>query len=248
MAWADRRPAPRVLTVLGIPIHIDASWLIIVALVTWSLGSGYFPASYPGFQVWVYWAMGLVAAVLLFVCVLLHELGHSLTAQRYGIPVTGVVLFIFGGVAQIAHDPKRPSVEFMVAIAGPLVSVVIAALCFWASSVMPIENPLHLMAVAIVRYLAVINTFILLFNLLPGFPLDGGRILRAGLWAWTGSLRQATRVTGTIGSILGMGLIVFGVWMILKSRWITGFWYIYLGGYLRNAARRSYQEASAAPN
>lgn len=247
MAWAEGiRPAPRASgewALFGIPFRIDASWLVIVALVTWSLAVGYFPSRAPGLSTGVYWVMGGVAALLLFACVLLHELGHSVAARGFGIPVTGIVLFLFGGVAQIAHDPKRPSVELTVALAGPLVSVLIAGVCILASTVMPVHGPRQAGAVAIVRYLGLINTWILLFNLLPGFPLDGGRILRAVLWAVTGNLRAATRVTTLIGSGLGIGLIVLGAWVIVKGTWIGGLWYMCLGAFLRNAARSSARQA-----
>lgn len=236
---ASASPAPRAngeWALFGIPFRVDPSWLVIVALVTWSLAVGYFPSRAPGFSAWAYWLMGGVAALLLFTCVLLHELGHSLAAAGFGIPVTGMVLFIFGGVAQIGHDPRRPSVELAVALAGPVVSVLVAGACFWAAAMIPVQGPAQFATAAIVHYLGLINTWILLFNLLPGFPLDGGRILRAILWAVTGNLRRATRVTALIGSWLGIGLIALGVWGVVKGAWVGGLWYLLLGAFLRNAA------------
>ena len=247
MAWrSDRGVSQRGLVrVFGIPIHIDRSWFVIVLLVTWTLSSGYFPSRYPGLPGMNYWVMGGVAALLLFVCVLLHELGHSLVAKGYGIPVARVTLFIFGGVAQMASEPQRPRVELMIALAGPLVSVVIAIACFYLATTMTVETVGQVVAFAIVKYLAMINTVILVFNLLPGFPLDGGRVLRAALWAWTGSLRRATRMASLVGAGFGIALMALGVWAIVRGSWIGGMWYILLGFFLRNAAHASYQRASA---
>jgi len=223
----------------GIPFHIDASWLVIVALLTFSLAGGYFPAHYPSLPPGLHWAMGFSASLLLFVCVLLHELGHALTARRYGIPVAGIVLFIFGGVAQIVHDPKRPAVELAVTLAGPLVSVLLAVGCFWLAATIPLQSQWHLVAAGIARYLAVINTGILLFNLLPGLPLDGGRILRALLWGWTGSLPGATRVAALVGTLLGFGLMGLGILALVRGAWLGGAWYLVLGQFLRQAAQLS---------
>lgn len=228
--------------VFGIDIHLDVSWFFILALVTWTLATGYFPARLLGASPAVYWAMGLLAAVLLFVCVLLHELGHSVVAKAHGIPVKRVTLFIFGGVAQIAHDPRRPFVELKVALAGPLVSVAIAALGFWASQHLPAHTDAQLIGLAIVHYLWMVNTVIVLFNLLPGFPLDGGRILRAALWGWWGDLRKATRVASVCGSALGIVLLVLGGVSLVQGRWVNGLWSILLGFYLRDAAQASYQD------
>ena len=226
-------------TLAGIPFHADASWLVIVALLTWSLAGGYFPSHYPSLPAALHWAMGLAASLLLFVCVLLHELGHALTARRCGIPVAGIVLFIFGGVAQLAREPRRPAVELAVTLAGPLVSVLLAAACFWLAAAIPIRSHWQLVAAAIARYLAVINTGILLFNLLPGLPLDGGRILRAALWGWTGDLRAATRIASLIGTLLGFGLMGLGILVLLRGAWVGGAWYLILGRFLRQAARLS---------
>lgn len=232
-----------VFTCFGIPIHIDKSWFIILALVTWTLSRGYFPSAFPGFPDAVYWVLGGIAAVLLFVCVLLHELGHSFAAKGYGIPVARVTLFLFGGVAQITRDPRRPMVELAIALAGPLVSVLIAMVCFYVTRTMTIDTVVQLAVFAIVRYLAIVNTAILLFNLLPGFPLDGGRVLRAVLWAWTGNFRKATRMASAVGSALGLGLALLGVWVIIRGSWIGGLWYLMLGSFLYRSARASHQQA-----
>jgi Zn-dependent protease len=163
-------------------------------------------------------------------------------AKAYGIPVSRVTLFIFGGVAHIAQEPRRPLVELVVALAGPLVSVVIAAGCFWAAGALT-PSDAGLIGLVILRYLAVVNTAIVVFNLLPGFPLDGGRLLRAALWAWSGDLRRATRIAGALGHGLGVALMGLGLMSLLRGHWINGVWYVLLGMFLRNAARVSSEEA-----
>ena len=188
--------------------------------------------------------MGLIAALLLFTCVLLHELGHSLAALASGIPVARVTLFVFGGVAQIADEPRRPGMELKIALAGPLVSAALAALCWWLARTLPVHTAWQLAVWAVVRYLVVINISILFFNLLPGFPLDGGRILRAVLWAGTGQPRLATRIASQLGHLLGVALMAWGVWVAAHGAWMSGAWYLLLGSFLRNAALASYRRAS----
>lgn len=239
-SMARRRPW----RLFGIPLQINTSWFFVVAFLTWSLANGYFPARAPGFPIIVYWAMGLVAALLLFACVLLHELGHSLVAKAHGVPVSQVTLFLFGGVALIANEPRRPSVELKITLAGPLVSGLLAAGCVAAAASIRIHSPAQAVVVAILRYLAIVNTGILLFNLLPGFPLDGGRVLRAALWAWTGDIRRATRIASRVGSLLAIGLLALGVWAAIAGRWGGGMWYILLGLFLQRAAQASYRHAA----
>jgi Zn-dependent protease len=227
----------------GIPVHIDPSWFFVIAFLTWSLSRGYFPAHQPGLRPATYALLGFAAALLLFLCVLLHELGHSLTARRFGIPVARLVLFMFGGVAELSAAPKRPMVELAVALAGPVVSGLLAVVCWLAADLLP-PSAAAGTAALLLRYLAVINTGIILFNLLPGFPLDGGRVLRAALWAWTGSLPRATRIVSTLGAALGVLLIVLGAWVLARGAWFSGGWYILLGFFLRDAALLSLRQAS----
>ncbi len=227
----------------GIPLRIHASWYVIVLVMVWLLSTAFFPARHPGLSVGLYWIMGGLSAPLLFVCVLLHELAHSVVARAYGIPVRQVTLFIFGGVAQIANEPRRPSIELQVTLAGPLVSALLAGVCFWLGPRIEMTHPVPLVAGAILRYLALVNAGLLLFNLLPGFPLDGGRLLRATLWAGTGSLRRATRIASGVGSALGLGLLLLGLWLAVTGRWIDGGWLMVLGVFLRDTAMASYRAA-----
>ena len=242
MGWP--RPGQPAWSIAGVTLHIHRSWFFIVLLITWTLARGHFPSASPGLPAFAYWAMGVVAALSLFLCVLLHELGHSVVARHHGIPIDGVTLFFFGGVAQMGHEPRRPAVELQVALAGPLVSVAIAAACFFASRRLPIDTIGQQAVFAVVQYLAMVNTAILVFNLLPGFPLDGGRVLRAVLWAWSGNWRTATRTASVVGASLGLGLLGLGVWAMVRGSWIGGLWYMLLGFFLRDAAQASYQQAS----
>ena len=233
----NRRPFKHwKLTVFGIPVRIDRSWFAVLAFVSWSLASDYFPSSTPGLQGAVYWGMGLTAATLLFTCVLLHEFGHSLVARRYGIGVSQVTLFMFGGVAELAGRLRRPSMELMITLAGPLVSAIIAGGCVGAWRLLVRLMPSHIVLIALVRYLAFMNIALIAFNLLPGFPLDGGRIFRAVVWGITGNLAGATRLASAIGSMLGLGLIGLGVWSMVRGAGFHGLWYVLLGIFLRNAA------------
>lgn len=227
------------LKLFGIAIHIDKSWFFIVGFVAWTLASGYFPTNYPWLTSSTCWLMGISSAVLLFICVLLHELGHSLVAKAHGIPVPRITLFIFGGMAQIESDPKQPFIEFKIAIAGPLVSALIAGICYRLFMVIPIEARSQFIAVAILKYLTIINIMLIVFNMLPGFPLDGGRVLRSIIWARTGSVLRATQITSSMGVGLGVGLWVLGAWWIIKGAVWVGIWYIFIGFFLRNAARAS---------
>ena len=240
---------PRTWRIAGIPIHVHRSWYIIATLITWSLATGTFPLRYPGQPVLMYWVMGLAAALLLFGCVLLHELGHSLVARWYGIPVYQVTLFIFGGVAQIGREAHRPGVELQVALAGPFVSVLLAAACLLGSAHLAAGGLFADVALPILRYLAAINIGIIAFNLLPGFPLDGGRVLRAVLWLFTGSVRRAKRIASFFGMMLGIGLIVLGAWeMAVRGLWTGGFWWVILGSYLQSVAYATYRQSGAQPS
>jgi len=225
----------------GFQVGVDWSWLILAVLITWTLSVGAFPAYIPELTPGVYLAMGAVAAFGLFASIVLHELAHALVARRYDLPIRGITLFIFGGVAEMEREPGRPGIEFAVAIAGPIASFVIGFAC-WLLAQGAGAAGAGLPVVGVLAYLALINVILALFNLVPAFPLDGGRMLRAALWYWKGSLRWATRVASTIGGGFGIALIVLGVFRVVTGDFIGGMWYFLIGLFVRLAARASYQQ------
>lgn len=192
---------------LGIPIGLDYSWFLIFALLTWSLAASYYPAEFKNWPAALYWFMGAVTAIMLFVSVLLHELGHSVVALRYKIPVRSITLFIFGGIAQIGTEPPSATAEFFVAIAGPIVSFALAVFFTVVKPVVAGVEPLWGLA----KYLAYINTALVLFNLVPGYPLDGGHVFRAIVWAVTDNMRRATLIAAKVGRFFGFVFIFVGV-------------------------------------
>jgi Zn-dependent protease len=234
---------PRPANLFGIPLHIDASWFVVAALMAWSLARGYFPALYPHWPPMGHALLGLGATLLLFGCILLHELGHSLVARRHGIRVACVTLFMFGGVASIMDAPRTPWVELQVALAGPLVSLALAlgaaALVMWE----PAHQLVGPVGLALASYLAIVNVMLIVFNLLPGYPLDGGRVLRAILWALTRNVRLATRIASALGMALGLSLAALGGWRVLRGQGLGGLWYVVLGLYLHRSASASFQMA-----
>lgn len=233
----------QVAKLFGIPIRLDLSWFIIVVLLAWSLAQTYFPAQAPDQEPAMYWTMGFVGAVGLFVSVLLHEFGHALVARSYGIRMNGITLFIFGGVAEMQDEPPSAVSEFFVAIGGPVVTVVLVGV-FGAVSVGGRWLNLSPLMLAVSDYLAVINGFLFGFNMIPAFPLDGGRVLRSILWSAKGSLTWATRISSMIGSAFGMGLIFLGVavFVFVPGGFVSGIWLFIIGLFLRGAAGMSYQQ------
>jgi Zn-dependent protease len=234
------RPIP-LFKLAGFQVGLDWSWFILAVLISWTLASGVFPLYYPGLQPVTYWWMGVIAALGLFASIVLHELGHALVARRYGLPIRRITLFIFGGVAEMEAEPERPAVEFWVAIAGPIVSFLVGLVCWLllqgaggAGAGVPL--------VGVLGYLATINAILAVFNLVPAFPLDGGRILRAVLWYWKGSLRWATRIASAIGGGFGILLIVLGVYRVLIGDFVGGIWWFLIGLFVRFAAQMSYQQ------
>jgi len=227
--------------ILGFEISIDWSWLFIFFLVVYSLAEGYFPTFYPGFDVATKWGMGILAALLLFASVLVHELSHSIVARNYGAHVKGITLFLFGGVSQTTEEPRSPKEEFAMAIVGPLASFALAVVFYFlggAGALFGWPPP----ALAVIGYLAMINMFLGVFNLVPGFPLDGGRVLRSAIWAATGDLEKATRYASASGQFFGYLLMVIGFGNILAGNALGGLWLIFIGWFLTGAARSSYQQ------
>jgi len=221
----------------GFPIRIDLSWLFIAFLVSWSLSANYFPHQLPGFSGSTYWTMGILGMLGLFLSVLLHELGHALVARRFGMKMDGITLFIFGGVAEMSSDPPSPKVEFWVAVGGPAVSLVLA---IGLTAMTNLDWPDTVSEV--IRYLGFINGVLLVFNMVPAFPLDGGRVLRSLLWAIWNSLRRATRIVSIIGSIFGWFLITLGMIHLLSGLLVSAIWWTLLGFFVISAANMSYQQ------
>lgn len=227
--------------ILGFEVRLDASWFFIAILVTWSLAEGFFPYYNQDLSPQTYWLMGALGAVGLFVSIVLHELSHALVARRYGLRIDGITLFIFGGVAEMRDEPNNAKTEFMMAIAGPLASVALAAGFFVLRGLTEgLGWPAP--ATAVIGYLAMINGLLAAFNMLPAFPLDGGRVLRAALWSWKGSVQWATRIVSQIGAGFGLVMLVVGVFSVVSGNFIGGLWWCLIGLFLRNAAQMSYRQ------
>jgi Zn-dependent protease/CBS domain-containing protein len=224
----------------GIRIAIDWSWTVVFFLVLWSLSVGYFPRAHPGYPPLDYWAIGATATILFFVSVLVHELSHALVANRAGQVVRRITLFIFGGVAHLTREPRDARTEIVIAAVGPLTSLALGGI-FWALAVGSAHVGAGALWAAMLEYLAFINAALGVFNLLPGFPLDGGRLLRGTLWWWWGDLRRATARAADWGSGIAFGLMALGIWQIFAGALIGGLWLVFIGMFLRGAARASYQ-------
>ena len=224
----------------GFKVKIDMSWLILGMLVSWTLAAGVFPALYHGLSPAMYWAMGVVGVILLLFSIVFHELCHSLVARHYGFPIKGITLFIFGGVAEMDQEPPTAKSEFWMAAAGPASSVVLAAGLYAIHGVV-VRNHWPVPVEGVTGYLGDLNLILALFNLVPAFPLDGGRILRALLWGWKGNFAWATRIASRIGAGFGMALIILGVLAFISGNIITGLWWALIGLFLRAAAGMSYQ-------
>lgn len=224
----------------GFEVRVDASWLLLALLITWTLAVGYFPYRYRGFPIADYWWMGAAAAVGLFFSIVVHECAHSLVARKYGLPMKGITLFIFGGVAEMSEEPANAKTEFLMAIAGPLTSILIGVVFYCLYLAGRFVWPLPV--VGVLSYLGGINWLLALFNLVPAFPLDGGRVLRAAIWHFQGNLARATRIASQCGSAFGILLIVLAVWELFAGNFISAMWWFLLGMFLRGAAQASYQQ------
>jgi Zn-dependent protease/CBS domain-containing protein len=224
----------------GILIEVNASWFVIFALVTYTLASGYFPVYYPDFDPTTRWVSSSAIALLFFVSVLLHELSHSLVSLKLGMPVKSITLFIFGGIAQIEQEPDEPMKELKMAIAGPGMSIFLFGL-FLLLSIIFKNFGAPEAAVVSLGYLSTINLSLAIFNLVPAFPLDGGRVLRAIIWRFTGNLQKSTKITSAMGSIFGYFLIAFGVLLLLNNYIINGIWLVFIGWFINQMSKDSYQ-------
>jgi Zn-dependent protease len=229
----------KIFKLLGFQVKIDISWLILAILISWSLARGYFPFRYENLSLSTYWIMGVIGTLGLFLSIILHELGHSVVSRKQGIPMKGITLFIFGGVAEMNEEPPDAHSEFVMAIIGPAISVALG-IGFYLIYFIGKQIELPILALGIFNYLGWINLLLAVFNMLPAFPLDGGRVLRSFLWKRKGSLRKATRSASRIGSGFGALLIALGVLSVLFGSFISGMWWFLIGLFLRNAARASY--------
>ncbi|VAV84687.1 hypothetical protein MNBD_DELTA01-114 [hydrothermal vent metagenome] len=244
--------------IIGIRINLDFSWFVAFALFAWSLGFGYYPQSIPGLSQTAYIVMGAVSSLSIFICVLIHELAHSAVANRLGLNIKEITLFIFGGVAHLSEEPKKAMTEFKVAIAGPLASGLLALIFFGIKMLVtgmsaPDQSMIEIAThgevsiiypavISTLGLLARINLLLLVFNMIPGFPLDGGRILRALWWAKSGDIKVATKVASAIGKSFALFLIFMGILDLLSGNTIQGIWLLIIGLFLQQAADASYKE------
>jgi Zn-dependent protease len=230
----------RLFKLLGFTVSIDASWGIILFLVIWSLAEGLFPNYFPDLNIRTYWLMGLFGAIGLFVSIIIHEFSHSLIARKYGLQIKGITLFIFGGVAEMKDEPDNPRTEFFMAIAGPIASFILSLLfaAFYQITTI-IEAPVPL--IGILGYLSAINMLLAIFNMIPAFPTDGGRILRSVLWWIKGDIRWATRLASRISLLFAIAIIFIGFMNLIGGNFIGGLWWVLIGSFLFNAANASYQ-------
>ena len=226
---------------LGFEVGVDLSWIFIVILVVWSLSTGLFPFRFKGLSTQTYWLMGIVAAMGLFLSIIVHEFAHSLVARRFGLPMKGITLFIFGGVAEMSEEPSSARAEFMIAIVGPISSFVIAGI-FYSFYLFGTQSGWSKAINGVNYYIGAINFLLATFNLLPAFPLDGGRVLRSILWRWKGNLRWATRIASRIGNGCGFFLVFYGILQVIHGNFIGGMWIFLIGMFLQNAAQMSYQQ------
>jgi Zn-dependent protease/CBS domain-containing protein len=218
--------------ILGIPIALDYSWFLIFALLTWTLAVGYYPVEYKNWPVVQYWFMGAMTALMLFVSVLLHELGHSVLAMHYKIPVRSITLFIFGGISQIGAEPPSATAGFWISLIGPIVSFALAAFFFL---IQPFIKGIPSLLI-LLKYLVYINLALGVFNLFPGFPLDGGGVLRAIVWGSTHNRDRATLIAANVGRVFAFLLILFGVWQMIGGNFFNGLWIAFIGWFLESAA------------
>lgn len=231
----------KLFTLFGFEVRVDFSWLLLAMLVILSLSSGYFPFHYKDLSTSSYIVMGLVGALGLFVSIIIHEMCHSLVARRFGMPMHGITLFMFGGMAQMEDEARTPKAEFFMAAAGPLASFALAAVFLALFGALELAGAPRTVN-GVVAYLSWINVILAIFNLLPAFPLDGGRILRSALWAWKKDLRWATRFASRLGSGFGIALIALGVLGLLGGNFVGGLWWVLIGMFLRGISRASYTQ------
>jgi Zn-dependent protease len=224
----------------GFKVNFDISWIILAVLVTWSLASGLFPHYYPKMTDSLYWKMAILGTLGLFASLIFHEFCHSIVARKFGMPMKGITLFIFGGVAEMDEEPPGPKAEFLMAAAGPASSILLAAVVYaivFAANVMNWPTPI----IGVLKYIMWVNLLLAAFNLVPAYPLDGGRLLRSGLWAFKKNITWATRIASAFGSAFGILLIVLGVISFIAGNFVGGLWWLLIGIFVKFASGASYQ-------
>jgi Zn-dependent protease/CBS domain-containing protein len=231
----------RIGRVAGFEIGAHWSLLLVVALIVWSLADGVFPATNPGLADGTYLAMAIVASLLFFASIVLHELGHAVMARRDGIPIEGITLWIFGGVARLRGQPPTAGAELRMAIGGPVVSLAIGVVCLLAALALPLPDAID----GVLFWLGQINLYLLVFNLIPALPLDGGRVLRAILWGRRGDFASATRTAGALGRGFGQAMIAIGVLLVIFVGAFSGVWLVFLGWFLLAAAEAELETAAS---
>jgi Zn-dependent protease len=230
----------KLFNLMGFEVRLHSSWFILGALVVFSLAGGFFPYRFPGYSQADYWWMAIAGAVGLLLSIVVHEFAHSVVARRFGIPMRGITLFIFGGVAEMGDEPPSAKSEFLMAIAGPLTSFAVAGCSYIVARVLSVSGAAAIAPVF--AYLAWINGLLGLFNLIPAYPLDGGRVLRSAVWAKKRDIVAATRIASRIGSGFGILLMLLGVWTAFQGSMVSGIWWILIGMFVRNASVTSYRQ------
>src|SRR3972149_8364280 len=232
------RSSIKLFKVFGIEIRLDYSWFIIFALFAYYFGFIYFPSVLPGLNTGLLALITIVTVIIVFISLLIHEMSHSLVARRQGTNVERITLYLFGGMSQIEKEPETPYSEFVMAVAGPAASFVIAAIFgiiwFFTRSITLVSEP--------VKYLAFINIALGVFNILPGYPLDGGRILRSIIWKTTGNLQRATFIASTVGRVIGFMIIATGILFIFTGNFLNGIWLAFIGWFLQSSAQMGYRQ------
>jgi Zn-dependent protease len=234
----------RLFSLFGFDVYVDASWFLLAVLIAWSLAVGVFPGIVPGLTSGAYWSMAVVATVGLLFSIVFHEMSHAAVAQRFGMPIRGITLFIFGGVAEMQSEPTSALSEFLMALAGPVASAVLGLLFFFLFGFVASLQGLAAVA-GVLWYLSYLNWTLAVFNLVPAFPLDGGRMLRAALWGWRKDLIWATSIAAGAGNIFGILLIALGLIGVLRGDFIGGIWLSLIGLFLRGAASATYEQTLA---
>lgn len=225
-------------SILGFRVSLDLSWFFLAVLIVWSLAKGYFPVVIEGLSPGAAWILGIVGALGLFLSIILHEVAHAVVARHFDIRISGITLFIFGGVAEMENEPPNARSELLMAIAGPLASYGLALLFQGIALMLPPVSAADPLA-AVFVYLALINVILATFNLIPAFPLDGGRVLRAAIWWWSDDPDKATRIAAGSGRLLGTALMILGVVSVVSGNFVAGMWQALIGLFVINAARVS---------